>query len=148
MTKIWLWNLLAFYVDDHFQISRKLVHRCFMLSLSFQGGLFNLLGFVLEQNSATNSLKGTKRKKEARWCTKVILACISNLCVTACVCVHLYVEQKNPIFSLLQRKESFIEEGSQKSLYIPWVQAGSTEILADPSPLKSWPFQCWRQKLL
>lgn len=35
-----------------------------MLSLSFQGGLFNLLDFVLEQNSATNSLRGTTRKKQ------------------------------------------------------------------------------------
>lgn len=64
-----------------------------MLSLSFQGGLFNLLGFVLEQNSATNSLKGTMRKKEARLCREVILAFISkNLCVNEHIWVHLYLQ--------------------------------------------------------
>lgn len=66
MTKLWLQNSLTFHVDDHVWISRNLLHRCFMLSLSFQGGLFNLLDFVLEQNSATNSLRGTTRKKETR----------------------------------------------------------------------------------
>lgn len=131
MTKIWLRNLLTFYVDDHVWISRKLVHRCFMLSLSFQGGLFNLLGFVVEQNSAMNSLRGTRRKKEARWCRKVILVCIAtNAHVNEHVCVHLFVQLKKSIFW------GKISEKPIYTLSSSWFHWNS----GNPTPLKSWLF--------
>lgn len=145
MTKIWLWNLLAIYVDDHVWISRKLVHRCFMLSLSFQGSLFNLLGFVLEQNSAANSLRGTMRKKEARWCRQVILACVStNLCVNKHVCVYTCVQLKKNHYCKSMCLS--FKEWSQQKLHTPWVLADPTEIQANPSPLKSWSFLYSRDK--
>lgn len=111
------------------------MYRCFMLALSFQGGLFNLLGFVVERNSATNSLRGTVRKKAEKRGRKVILACIpKNLHMNRHVCNSLCA--KKNIFSIISNERAlFGEERSQKNLYILWVLADSTEIQANPRPL-------------
>lgn len=118
MTKILLWNLLTFYVDDHVWIFRKLIYRCFMLSLSFQGGLFNLLGFVVERNSATNSLRSTVRKKAEKWGRKVILACIpKNLHMNEHVCTSLCAK-KIFFFHYIKWKSSVCRgKISEKSIY-------------------------------
>lgn len=120
MTKKWLWNFVTFYVDDHIWISRKLMYRCFMLSLSFQGGLFNLLGFAVEQNSATNSLRGTVRKKEEKWGRKVILACIpKNLHMNVHVCTSLCAKKKY-VFHFIKWKSSVCQGkiSEKKNIYL------------------------------
>lgn len=151
MTKKWLWNFVTFYVDDHVWISRKLMYRCFMLSLSFQGGLFNLLGFAVEQNSATNSLRGTVRKKEEKWGRKVILACIpKNLHMNVHVCTSLCAKKKK-CFPFYQMKELCLSRKDlrkKKNIYISWLLSDSTEIQANPRPLKSWYFLYSQDKAL
>lgn len=91
-------KLINIYVD-HVWVSRKLMYRCFMLSLSFQGGLFNLLDFVAERNNTTNSRRGTVRKKEEKQGRKVILVCIpENLHMSEHVCTSLCEKKKKNIF--------------------------------------------------
>lgn len=111
-------KLINIYVD-HIWVSRKLMYRCFMLSLSFQGGLFNLLDFVVERNSATNSRRGTVRKKEEKRGRKVILVCfLKNLHMNEHVCTSLCAKKKKAFF--FHYFQSSVCQGkiSEKSVYI------------------------------
>lgn len=100
-----------------------------MLSVSFQGGLFNLLGFVVEQNSATNSLRGTVRKKAEKWGRKVILACIAkNLHMNEHVCTSLCIKWKSSVCRGKTSEKSIYTLGSS---WFHWNSGKSkaTEIL-------------------